>query len=54
MGSRVPISKKILLINSAGTVVRRLLSIGVLFWMHQHLIRSIPSEEYVLLPCPWR
>jgi O-antigen/teichoic acid export membrane protein len=46
----VPISKKILLVNSAGTVVRRLLSISVLFWMHQYLIRRIPAEECVLLP----
>lgn len=50
MSSGVEISKRILAINSAGTVVRALLSVSVLFWMHQHLIRRLPQEEYVLLP----
>ncbi len=50
MATRVEISKRLLLVNSASTVVRRLLSIGVLFWMHQHLIRNIPVSEYALLP----
>ena len=50
MSSRVEISKRIIAINSVGTVVRAMLSLSVLFWMHQHLIRHIDEEEYVLLP----
>jgi len=50
MGSRVEISKRIVAINSAGTIVRAALSISVLFWMHQHLVRRIDPEEYILLP----
>lgn len=46
----IQVSKRLLLINSGSTVVRRVLSVAVLFWMHQHLIRRIPTEEYVLLP----
>ncbi len=50
MAVGVEISKRILLINSMSTVLRRILSLSVLFWMHQHLIRRIPIEEYALLP----
>lgn len=50
MGSRVEISKRIVAINSVGTIVRAVLSLSVLFWMHQHLIRRIDKEEYILLP----
>ena len=46
----VEISKRILLINSASNVVRRILNLTVLLWMHQHLVRNIPAEEYKLQP----
>ncbi|HED66110.1 MAG TPA: hypothetical protein ENJ09_11215 [Planctomycetes bacterium] len=50
MSPGVEISKKLVLINSASTLVRRALSITVLFWMHQYLLKRIPIEEYALLP----
>ena len=50
MGAGVQVSKKVLLISSASNVVRRLLGISVLFWMHRKLLEDIPLEEYKLLP----
>ncbi len=46
----VEISKKLVLVNSVSTVVTRLLTLSVLLWMHQYLIRRIPTEEYAIYP----
>ena len=50
MAAHVEISKKLVLINSASSVVHKALDVTVMLWMHQHLIRRIPVEEYALLP----
>ena len=50
MASRVEISKRLVLINTAGTVVTRLLSVSVFVWLQQYLLRRISPEEYSLLP----
>ena len=47
---RVQISKKLVLINSASSLVTRILSISVLIWLQQYLLRRITPEEYSLLP----
>lgn len=48
--SRVEISKKLVLINSASSLVTRMLSISVLIWLQQYLLKRITPEEYSLLP----
>lgn len=47
---RVEISKRLVLINSASSLVTRLLSISVLIWLQQYLLKRITPEEYSLLP----
>ena len=48
--SRVEISKRLVLVNSACTVGTRPISITVLFWMHQYLLLRISPSEYALYP----
>ncbi|MCK5378212.1 MAG: hypothetical protein KAJ78_02360, partial [Acidobacteria bacterium] len=48
--TRVEISKKLVLINSASSLVTRMLSISVLIWLQQYLLKRITPEEYSLLP----
>ncbi len=50
MGNRVIISKKLVIINSASSLVTRLLSISVLIWVQQYLLKNLSVEEYSLLP----
>ncbi len=48
--SRVEISKRLVLINSASAVGTRLLSMSVLIWLQQYLLKRVSPEEYSLLP----
>lgn len=50
MSGRVPISKKLVIINSASSLFTRLLSVAVLIWVQQYLLKRITVEEYSLLP----
>lgn len=50
MSSRVPTNKKLFIVNSVASLVTRLLSITVLIWVQQFLIKRISVEEYSLLP----
>lgn len=50
MSSRVLISKKLVIINSASSLITRLLSIFALIWVQQYLLERIAVEEYSLLP----
>jgi O-antigen/teichoic acid export membrane protein len=50
MSTRVEISKRLVLINSASSVVARLIDISVLVWLQQYLLRRITPEEYSLYP----
>ncbi len=50
MNGRVLISKKVILINSVSSLVTRLLSVTVLIWVQQYLLKRISVEEYSLLP----
>jgi O-antigen/teichoic acid export membrane protein len=46
----VEISKKLVFVNSVSSLLTRLISLSVLVWMHQYLIRRIPTEEYAIYP----
>lgn len=46
----VQISKSLVIINSAGSIVTRSLALIVYIWLQQHLLRRISPEEYSLLP----
>ncbi len=46
MSAHVEISSKLVLINSISAVVQRLLSVSVLVWLQQYLVRRISAEEY--------
>jgi len=48
--SRIEISKKLVLINSASSLATRMLSLSVLVWLQQYLLKRISPEEYSLLP----
>jgi O-antigen/teichoic acid export membrane protein len=46
----VPISKRLVLINSASMIGTRVLTAGVFLWVIQHLLKRIPEAEMELLP----
>ena len=50
MSGLVTVSKKLVIINSASSLATRLLSITVLIWVQQYLLKNISVEEYSLLP----
>ncbi len=50
MSPPVPISKKLMLVNATSSVATRVLSVTVLVWTLQFLLKRIAPEEYALLP----
>ncbi len=50
MASRVEISKRLLMVNSASSIVAQVLNFSVQFWMVPYLARRISDAEYSLLP----
>ncbi len=50
MSTKVEISKRLILINSASSVATQVVNISVLVWLHQYLLRRISPEEYSLYP----
>ena len=50
MSSRVLLSKRLFLVNSASAVLRRILYVSVLIWLNQHLLRRVGAVEYSLYP----
>jgi O-antigen/teichoic acid export membrane protein len=50
MAGRVKISKRLVLINSSSSLGANLISISVLVWLQQYLIKHIPAEEYAMYP----
>jgi len=46
----VEISKRLLLVNSASSVAARIISMSVVVWLQQYLLKRISAEEYSLLP----
>lgn len=49
MSGRVEISKRLVLINSASSILTRCLSISVLVWLNAYLVNRVSPEEYSLL-----
>ena len=45
----VPISKRLVLINSISGIATRVLTVGVFAWVIQYLLKRIPEEELALL-----
>lgn len=50
MTARVPVSKRLVLINSVSSVLTRLLRLSVLVWLQQYLLKRISPEEYAIYP----
>lgn len=48
--SRIEISKRLVLINSASSAVVLVLNLTVLIWLQQYLLKRISPDEYALLP----
>ena len=48
--AKVEISKRLVLVNAASSVVVRLVNLLVLVWLQQYLLKRISAEEYSLLP----
>jgi O-antigen/teichoic acid export membrane protein len=46
MSTRIEIDSRLVLINSISAVVQRLLTVTVLVWLQQYLVRRISAEEY--------
>jgi O-antigen/teichoic acid export membrane protein len=47
---RVPISKRLVVINAASSIITRLANLAVAVWVIQHLVKRIDPAEYELLP----
>jgi O-antigen/teichoic acid export membrane protein len=50
MVSRVEISKRLVLVNTASGILAKTINVSVVLWLHQYLLRRISPEEYSLLP----
>ena len=48
--TRVPISRRLAVINSASSVLTHLLNITILVWLQRHLLQRVSVEEYALFP----
>lgn len=50
MAGRVEISKRLVLINSSSSLAANMISISVLVWLQQYLVKHIAAEEYAMYP----
>ncbi len=50
MSPSVPISKKLLFVNTAAGIVAKVTSVSVLVWLQRYLLKRISTEEYSLFP----
>lgn len=48
--AKVEISKQLVLVNAASSVVVRVVNISVLVWLQQYLLKRISAEKYALYP----
>lgn len=46
----VPVSKKLVVINSASSIAAHLINVGVLVWLQPFLLARVSIEEYALYP----
>src|SRR5688572_1948179 len=47
--SPVPISKRLILINSISGVITQILTVGVFAWVIQYLLKRVPDDELAVL-----
>lgn len=50
MATHIEISRHIMLINFASSMLRKILSLSIMLWVFADLISSIPTEEYAIYP----
>ena len=50
MAENVPISKRLMLVNSISTIGSRLINAGVMVWVVQYLLNRLDPAQYALLP----
>lgn len=50
MISGVPISKRLVFVNSLSSAGARLINVALLLWLQRYLITRIPADEYALYP----
>lgn len=50
MSTKAIINKKLLAINSASSVITKMIQLAVLVWLYQYLLKRISVEEYSILP----
>lgn len=46
----ITVSKRLVAINSASSVVAKIVNMTVLLWVYQYLLKRIPAEEFAVLP----
>ncbi len=46
----VVVSKRLVAINSASSLIAKLVNVTVLLWTYQYLLKRIPAEEFAVLP----
>ncbi len=48
--ANVTVSKRLVAINSASSVLAKIVNMTVLLWMYQYLLKRISAEEFAILP----
>lgn len=48
MSPGIQISKRLVLVNSASSILAKMINVSVLIWLHQYLLSRISPEEYSL------
>jgi len=48
--SKVVISKSLVLINSIGSILARIVNVAILIWLQQYLLKRISAAEYSIYP----
>ena len=48
--THVVLSKRLVAINSASSVLARVVNFIVLLWVYQYLLRHLPADEFAILP----
>ena len=46
----ITVSKRLVVINSASSVLAKIINMTVLLWVYQYLLKRIPAEEFAVLP----
>jgi len=49
LAEKVEINKRLVLVNSASSLLAKIINITVLVWLHQYLLKRVSAEEYSVL-----